>query len=73
LGVDWEPLVWVHNNAEKARVGVDKLGFVANLQIVEDRGVIQKGQIGHVFTFFKLWRVDLTNIGRFEDFFLERI
>ena len=71
LGVDGEALVGVDNNAEEARVGVDESGFEACLQVVEDRGVIEVGQVGHVLTFLKLVRIDLTNLLSLEDFFLQ--
>jgi hypothetical protein len=41
--------------------GVDELGLVAALQVVEDRSIIKVGQIHHVITLLKLGRVDLTN------------
>jgi hypothetical protein len=72
LGVDRIPLVGVDDNAEQARVGVDELGFVTDLQVVEDRGIIQEGQVGHVFTFLKLGRVDLPNLLRWKNFFLKK-
>jgi len=53
--------------------GIDELGLVANLQVVEDRGIIEKGQVGHVLTLLELGRVDLTNLGRGEDFFLQTL
>ena len=70
LGVDRVPLVGVDNNAEQARVSVDKLGLVADLQVMEDRGVIEKSLVSHVLTLLKLWRVDLANLSRWENFFL---
>jgi len=72
LGVDRIPLVGVDDNAEQARVGVDELGFVTDLQVVEDRGIIQESQIGHVLAFLKLGRVDLANLSRWKDFFLQK-
>jgi hypothetical protein len=38
---------------------------------MEDRCIIEEGQICHVLTFFKLGWIDLTNLIRFEDFFLK--
>jgi hypothetical protein len=40
---------------------VDELGLVAALQVVEDRSIIEIGQIDHVITLLKFGRVDLTN------------
>ena len=57
-GVDGEPLVRVDDNAEEARVGVDKLGLVPGFQVVEDGGVVEEGQVGHVVAFLELGRVD---------------
>jgi hypothetical protein len=72
-GVDREPLVRVNNDTEQARVGVDKLGLVPGLQVVKDGCVIKVSQIGHVFAFFKLRWIDLSNISRLEHFFLKEI
>ena len=58
-GVDWEALVWVDHNTEQTRVGVDQLGLVPGLQVPENGGVVEEGQVGHVFTLLKLGRVDL--------------
>ena len=69
-GVDGEPLVRVDDNAEEARVGVDKLGLVPGFQVVEDGGVIEEGQVGHVVTLLKLGRVDGPTLLRLERLFL---
>jgi hypothetical protein len=52
--------------------GMNKLGLVASLQVVEDRCIIEIGQVDHVITFLKLGRVDLTNLSRWESFFLKK-
>ena len=39
---------------------------------MEDRGIIEESQVSHVFAFLKLGRVNLANLSRWEDFFLER-
>jgi len=70
LSVDREALVRIHHNTEQARVGVDQLGLESHLQVVEHRGVVQEGQVGHVFAFLKLGRVHLANLGGLEHFFL---
>ena len=64
--IDRIPLVGVHHNAEQSRISVDQLGLETNLQVVEDRGIIQERQVGHVFTLLELGWVDLTNLLRFE-------
>ena len=69
-GVDWEPLVRVHNNTEQTRVGVDELGLVPGLQVPKDRGIIEKGQVSHVFTLLKLGWIDLANLIRLVGLFL---
>ena len=71
LGIDGKALVGVDNHTEEARVGVDKFGLEADLQVVEDRGIIEEGQVGHVLTFLKLGWIDLTHLSRWEDFFLD--
>jgi hypothetical protein len=52
--------------------GVDELGLVSGFQVVKDGGVVEEGQVGHVLTFLKLGRIHLTDLGRREDFFLEK-
>ena len=69
--IDGIPLVRVHHNTKQSRVGVDELGAKANFQVMEDRGVIQVGQISHVLALLKLRRVDLSNLLRLEHFFLK--
>ena len=70
-GIDGVPLVGVNDNTEEARVGVDELGLEADLQVVEDRGVVQVSQVSHVFALLELWRVDLSNLLGLEHFFLK--
>ena len=67
-----KPFVGVHHHTEEARVGVDELGLVTDLQVVEDRGIIEEGQVGHVFALLELGRVDLPNLSRLEHFFLKK-
>ena len=69
-GVDGEPLVRVDDNAEEARVGVDKLGLVPGFQVVEDGGVVQEGQVGHVVALLELGRVDGPTLLGLERLFL---
>ena len=38
---------------------VDEFGDVSCMEVVEDGGLVQVGQVGHVLAFFKLPRVDL--------------
>ena len=53
------------------RVGVDHLGLVARLQVPEDGGVVEEGQVDHVLALLKLGRVDLANLRGLEGLFLE--
>ena len=53
--------------------GVDELGLVAALQVMEDRSIIEVGQIDHVITLLKLGWIDLTDFRRFEGFFLKKL
>ena len=71
-GVDRISLVRIDDNTKEAGIGVDKFGLESNVQIVEDRCIIEIGQICHVFNLFKLPWVDLTDFGGFEDLFLLR-
>merc|ERR1719397_701362 len=63
VGVDGISLVWVDDNHKQARVGMDHLGLVAGLQIPEDGGVVEEGQVDHVLAFLKLGWVDPANLG----------
>ncbi len=67
-----KPFVGVHHHTEEARVGVDELSLVTDLQVVEDGGVIEEGQVGHVLALLELRWVDLPNLSRLEHFFLKR-
>ena len=59
-GVDGEPLVGVHSDTEEAGVGVDEPLHVTTLQIEEDGGVIEIGEVRHVLTAVILGRIHLT-------------
>ena len=52
--------------------GMNQLGLVATLQVVEDRSIIEISQIDHVIALLKLRRVDLANLVGLEGFFLEQ-
>ena len=58
LSVDWVTFVRVDHNDKEARIGVDHLGLVTGLQVPEDGGVIEVGQVDHVLALLKLRRVD---------------
>jgi hypothetical protein len=70
-GVNGVSFVRIYHNTEETRVGVDEFDNKTGFQVPEDRGVIQESQVSHVFTHFKLGRVDLSNISGLESFFLE--
>ena len=57
MGVEWVALVWVDNDHKQARVGVDHLGLVTGLQVPEDGGIVEVGQVDHVLALLKLRRV----------------
>ena len=44
---------------------MDHLGLVAGLQVPEDGGVIEEGQVDHVLALLKLGRVDSTDLRLF--------
>ena len=64
-------LVRVNYNTEEPRVGIDELSLEADLQVVEDRGIVQVSQVSHVLALLELRRVDLSNLLRLEHFFLK--
>ena len=55
-------LVRVDGDTEEAGVGVDKLVDISDLQVPEDGGVIEVGQVGHVLTAVELRGVDLAHL-----------
>ena len=46
---------------------MDHLGLVASLQVPEDGGVIEEGQVDHVLALLKLGRVDPANFSLLVD------
>ena len=51
-----------HN--EQPRVGVDHLSLVAGLQVPEDGGIVEEGQVDHVLALLELGWVNSTNVSR---------
>ena len=47
---------------EQARVGVDQFSLITGLQVPEDGGVVEVGQVDHVLALLKLGGVDATNL-----------
>ena len=45
---------------------MDHLGLVASLQVPEDRGIIEEGQINHVFALLEFGWVNSTHISSFK-------
>ena len=45
-----------HN--KETRVGVDHLCLISGLQVPEDGGIVEEGQVDHVLALLKLGRVD---------------
>ena len=45
VGVDGIALVRVDDHTEETRVGVNEPGYVASLQVVQHRGIVQVGQV----------------------------
>ena len=41
---------------------VDQLGLVSRPEVMEDRGLVEIGEVGHVLTLLKLGRVDLLDL-----------
>ena len=58
-GVDGEPLVRVDGDTEETGVGVDQPLYVSLVQVEQDGGVIEVGQVGHVLAAVVLGRVHL--------------
>ena len=71
LGVDWETLVWIDGDAEKARVGIDKLVLIPNNGVPQNTSITQVCQSRHVIGAIELWRVYLCNLILLENFNLK--
>jgi len=71
-GVNWVSFVWVDDNTEETRVGIDKLSLESDIQVVEDRSIIKVSQVSHVLDLFELGWIDLPNFLGLEDFFLKK-
>ena len=69
--VNWVAFVWIDNDAEEARIGVDQFALVSNLEVMEDRCIIKICKISHVLTFLKLRRVYLADFFGFKNLFLQ--
>jgi hypothetical protein len=67
------PFVRIDGNAEKARVCVNELIFVAYHRIPKDTCVIEISQTSHIFAAVKFWWINLTNLIFFEDFRLKKL
>merc|ERR1719403_543356 len=72
VGVKRVALVRVDNHDEETGVGVDQLGLVAGLQVPEDGGVVEVGQVDHVLALLELGRVDTANLASLEGELLVR-
>merc|ERR1712107_251467 len=72
VGVKRVTLVRVDDHDEEAGVGVDQLGLVAGLQVPEDGGVVEVGQVDHVLALLELGRVDAANLASLESELLVR-
>ena len=55
--VDGQFFVRVDGHQEKTRVRVDKVVGIAQVQVVDDAGLVQVGQFGHVVALVELGRV----------------
>merc|ERR1712142_1439965 len=62
LCVDGQAAVGVHSYAEKTGVSINKSALVARGQVMQDRGLVQVGHVGHVFDLLVLWRVHLLDV-----------
>ena len=62
VGVNGVTLVWVDGDAEEARVGVNELVDVTDLQVVKYGWIVEVCQVGHVLAFLELGWVDLVDL-----------
>ena len=67
-GVDWETLVRIDGDAEKTRVGIDKLVLIPNHGVPQNTSITQVCQSRHVIGAIELWRVYLCNLILLENF-----
>ena len=66
MRVQWVPLVRVDNDHEQAGISVDHLRLVARLQVPEDGGIVEEGQVDHVLALLKLGRIHSANLAGFQ-------
>merc|ERR1712004_964100 len=66
VGVERVTLVGVDNHDEETGVGVDQLRLVPGLQVPEDGGIVEVGQVDHVLALLELGRVDTTDLSSLE-------
>merc|ERR1719336_3181258 len=65
--VDGESLVGIDGDTEETRVGVDKLVDVSDNRVPQDTGITKVGEVSHVIGAVIVGRIDLANLGLFED------
>merc|ERR1719471_2697310 len=66
-GVDGESLVGIDGDTEETRVGVDELVDVSDNRVPQDTGITKIGEVSHVIGAVIVGRIDLANLGLFED------
>jgi hypothetical protein len=57
VGVDHEPFVRVDTDAKETGISVNLEDFVTIPQIVENAGLVEDGQVGHVLLLLELGRI----------------
>jgi len=62
VGVNGEEAVGVDGDAEKARIGVDNLGLIAKLEVVEHSGLRQVTKLGAVIDTVELGGIEALSI-----------
>ena len=68
--VNWISFIWIYHNHKQARVGVNHLWLITTFQVPENRSIIEKSQIDHVFAFLKFRRIDFAYLHCFMSKFL---
>ena len=54
----------------EGKTHVDKFSLVSGLQVVEDRGLVEVSEVGHILTLLELGRVNLLDLFSLEHFLI---
>ena len=62
IAIDGQRAIGVYCDQEEAGVGVDEVGLVACIEVVDDGSFIEMGELGHVIGLVEFGWIDLINL-----------